>query len=466
VIAANNSEIGRAAEDRSALLAKAADAAVDLAILALDDNGHVLALNSGAQQLTGYSEHDLAGLNSDVLFTPEDLAADAAEQERQMARTQGRAEDERWHMRKDGSRFWGSGVLTAMPNGAGFVKFMRDLTQRRLTEEQLRISEERFRVLATNIPPLVFTSLSDGKRTWGSPQWVIYTGLSDGDSKEFGWLDAVHPDDRELTVEGWRAAAQKGVYEVEHRIRRVQDGEFRWHQTRAMPLPVGNELSSEWVGASTDIHQLRGLKESQQVLLSELQHRTRNLLAVVQTIVRRSARSARSLDDFTVELDRRLSALSRAESLMPRSQAGVVNIRAIIDTELAAHLPSNQPAKVRLNGPAVNIARSSAQPVSLALHELATNAVKYGALAQDSGQLEISWRVLNGGEEKRVVLEWRERGVKMADPQAPRRRGYGTELIERALPYQLSAKTELEYLPDGVRCQVEVPIAGVSEQDE
>jgi two-component sensor histidine kinase len=353
-----------------------------------------------------------------------------------------------------------------MPNGAGFVKFMRDLTQRRLTEEQLRISEERFRVLATNIPPLVFTSLSDGKRTWGSPQWVIYTGLSDGDSKEFGWLDAVHPDDRELTVEGWRAAAQKGVYEVEHRIRRVQDGEFRWHQTRAMPLPVGNELSSEWVGASTDIHQLRGLKESQQVLLSELQHRTRNLLAVVQTIVRRSARSARSLDDFTVELDRRLSALSRAESLMPRSQAGVVNIRAIIDTELAAHLPSNQPAKVRLNGPAVNIARSSAQPVSLALHELATNAVKYGALAQDSGQLEISWRVLNGGEEKRVVLEWRERGVKMADPQAPRRRGYGTELIERALPYQLSAKTELEYLPDGVRCQVEVPIAGVSEQDE
>jgi two-component sensor histidine kinase len=232
-----------------------------------------------------------------------------------------------------------------------------------------------------------------------------------------------------------------------------------------MPLPqIGGAALCEWVGASTDIHQLRGLRESQDVLLSELQHRTRNLLTIVQSIAHRSAKSAQSIDVFVRELDQRLQALSRAESLMPSGSEGVVDFRNLIETELAAHLPVDHSSKVYLDGPQVDIPRSSAQPVSLALHELTTNAVKYGALKQEHGRLDISWRVQTEDEDWKVAFEWRETGLVMPANAAARRRGYGTELIEQALRYQLSAETRLEFLADGVLCRVEVPIAAREEE--
>jgi PAS domain S-box-containing protein len=446
--------------DRHELLALAAQAAADLAVIVMDSQGHVLALNTGAELLLGYGETEL--LHADMIFTPEDQAKGCAVVEREEALASGKTTDERWHMRKDGSRFWGSGVMTPLPDGVGFVKYMRDLTDRRRAEELLRLSEERFRTLATNIPELVFTSLGDGDRTWGSPQWVVYTGLSDADSRQFGWLDAVHADDRQQTRKSWEKAMRSGVYEIEHRIRRVADGEFRWHQTRAMPLPHVEGAPQEWVGASTDVHQLRGLRESQDVLLSELQHRTRNLLTVVQSIAHRSAKSAPTIEVFVRELNHRLQALSRAESLTPYGTDGVVDLRALVETELAAHLPADHSSKVRLDGPHINIPRIAAQPVSLALHELTTNAVKYGALKQEHGRLDIAWHV--EAEDMKVAFEWRESGLVMPPDTGTRRRGYGTELIEQALRYQLSAQTRLEFSADGVFCRVEVPIAAGEEE--
>jgi two-component sensor histidine kinase len=99
------------------------------------------------------------------------------------------------------------------------------------------------------------------------------------------------------------------------------------------------------------------------------------------------------------------------------------------------------------------------------LHELTTNAVKYGALKQESGRIDITWRVEASDEEPRVAFEWRESGLTMPSDAAVRRRGYGTELIEQALRYQLSAETRLEFLTDGVLCRVEVPIAATAEEE-
>ena len=110
----------------------------------------------------------------------------------------GRAADERWHVKRDGSVFWASGQLTPLRDGGvhGYLKILRDHTEQRLTAERLRASEERFRTLAEGIPQLVWRSRSDGDRTWGSPQWVAYSGLSLEQSVGFGWLDAVHMEDR------------------------------------------------------------------------------------------------------------------------------------------------------------------------------------------------------------------------------------------------------------------------------
>jgi two-component sensor histidine kinase len=107
----------------------------------------------------------------------------------------------------------------------------------------------------------------------------------------------------------------------------------------------------------------------------------------------------------------------------------------------------------------------AAQALALALHELATNALKYGALAQPSGRLTVSWNIEDDGPKRRVALQWLECGVSMPDEGPPKRRGYGTELIERALPYQLQAKTKLDFRSEGVRCTIVAPIGRKGEGD-
>ncbi|WP_052730483.1 sensor histidine kinase [Sphingomonas sp. SRS2] len=295
---------------------------------------------------------------------------------------------------------------------------------------------------------------------WGSPQWIEFTGLSLEDSLRFGWLNAVHPDDRDLTQGAWEAARASREYYVEHRIYRQADGEYRWHQTRARPLEGAVFGADEWVGTMTDIHELRGLKDRQDVLMAELQHRTRNLLAVVQSIVSQTVQSSTSLETFAPEFESRLGALGRVQSLLARVDHNDVDLHTLIAAELAAHSDGNSPSsKVQIDGPPVALPATSAQALGLALHELATNAVKYGALAQAPAKLDIHWRIQPGPAKPVVELEWRESGVTMPAPSTARRKGYGSELIERALPYQLRAKTRLIFEPDGVCCSIAVPIS-------
>ena len=312
------------------------ESATDFAVFAQDESGRVISWNIGAERLTGYSEQEILGVNGDIIFTPEDRAGRAPERERSEASLKGRSEDERWHVRKDGSRFWGSGLMMRLNTGVGFVKIMRDRTAQHAKEHELAQSEARFRMLAVSIPQLVFRCRNDGARTWGSPQWEIYAGLSDANSRGFAWLEAIHPDDRQLTRDRWQDAQRAGEYYVEHRIRRVADGQYRWHQTRAKPAGVS---AADWVGTSADVHEMRGLQDRQQVLLSELQHRTRNLLALVQAIARQTMKSSVSLQDFSREFESRLGALSRVQGVLARTDQGPIDLEQIVRAELEAMAP-------------------------------------------------------------------------------------------------------------------------------
>lgn len=445
---------------RAELFGRIIESATDFAIFAMDPDGAVTSWNVGAERLFGYPEPEIIGRSADLIFTDEDRAAGEAENERRRARTDGRAEDERWHLRRDGSRFWASGLLMPLEDPAGgFVKITRDQTERHRAEERVRESEERFRLLATSIPQLVFISRPNGARTWGSPQWVTFTGLSLEDSLGLGWLDAIHPDDREVTLQRWANARTEGEYYVEHRVRRAPEGGYRWHQTRARPVdPDGKVEQVEWIGTMTEIHDLRIAQDQQRVLVAELQHRTRNLLAVVQSIARQTLRTSGSLEAFGEEFAGRLEALSRVQTLLARAIQEAVDLSTLIRMELEAHGGvSTNPGRVRVEGPSVALPPSAAQTLALALHELATNAVKYGALKRPSGRLAVIWAV--EGDERRLRLDWRESGVPPLEDGAPRRRGYGSELIERALPYQLGAETRLEFGADGVRCAIVLPLA-------
>jgi PAS domain S-box-containing protein len=433
-----------------ALLEAIVRSATDYAIITLDANRRVTSWNPGASVLLGWGPAEIVGQTGDLIFTPEDRARDAPGIEVRQARMEGRAEDERWHMRNDGSRFWGSGVMVPLRGEDGFLKIMRDRTKERLAQVALEQSERRFRTLAEHIPQLVWRSARLGHRTWPSPQWIEYTGQSAQDSIGLGWLDAVHPQERELTIEAWHEAERTGQLYVEHRTRRAADGEYRWFQTRATRLRDAETGESEWFGTSTDVHDMRRALERQHVLTRELHHRTRNLLGIVNSIARQMLKRSESLEEFGARFAHRIDALSRVQALVARSETSEINLRTLVESEVQAHAPEMD-GRVVIEGQDVRLHEKSSETLALAIHELATNAVKYGALATSQGRLNVSWTTKSG----LLELEWRESGLPR--PPSAVGRGYGRELIEVALPFALGASTRLEFVSDGIVCSIQLP---------
>ena len=334
-----------------------------------------------------------------------------------------------------------------------------DVTARRRAEDGLRESEGRLRALIEGVPQLVWRAVDGGLWTWASPQWTAFTGQAEPDSHGRGWAECLHPDDRANAIAAWRGAERAGALEVDYRIRHAGQDRYRWFQTRATPVRDEAGRIVEWLGTSTDVDDLRGLQDRQAIMVAELQHRTRNLLAVARNVARRSIEPSLGRDEY----DARLAALSRVQSFLSRSTAYSVSLAEIVQAELQA-AGDGVSDRVEVDGAAVALPGESVQAVALAIHELATNAVKYGAIAHPTGRLSVNWRVEPGGAEgdgRRLVIDWRESGVAMPNG-LPVRRGYGSELITRALPYQLRAETVLEFTPDGVRCRVVLPASAFS----
>ena len=440
----------------------------DYAILITDPQEVVTDWFPGAEVAFGWPVEEIVGRPAEVLFTPEDRAEGVPGREFGAARENGVAPAVRWHLHRDGRRVFLDGRTVALRHVdgtlRGFLKIGQDVTARRAAEEQLARSEALFRTLATGIQQLVFLCDPTGTRDWSSPQWCDFTGIDAAASRGFGWLDAVHPDDREATRGAWSQAAKEGGLYVEHRIRRA-DGAYRWHQSRARPVDRSSGAASEWVGASTDVHHLRHLQEVQTVLVAELQHRTRNLIGVVRSLAESTQARSTSLEDFRTRFSDRLGALARVQGLLARQETGQrVTFEELIRTSLSGLGAIDERGQVTLDGPSsVGLRSGKVQTLALALHELATNALKYGALSVPGGHLSIRWRVehdKNG--QARLQIDWREAGValgaRLADIEA--RRGYGRELIERALPYQLQAETTYAIRPDGVCCTISLPIPG------
>ena len=268
--------------------------------------------------------------------------------------------------------------------------------------------------------------------------------------------------------EAWLDAKRTGLLEVEGRLR-GGDGRFRWFQTRAMPVRGEHGDIVEWLGTTTDIDELRRMQEQQRVFVAELQHRTRNLLGVVRSIAQQTMAATDTMEMFKASFDERLSALSRVQGLLSRAGEVPVLLGTLIRSELDAFATDGMGERITLDGPDVSIRKASAQTFALALHELATNARKYGALANEDGRLAVTWWVKpTDGRGRRLVLEWVETGVDLgfgAD-DAARKVGYGRELIEKALPYALDATTRYELGHDGVRCRIELLLAETSERED
>lgn len=327
---------------------------------------------------------------------------------------------------------------------------------------EVRETELRMRVLMEGIPQLVWRAHDGGGWSWASAQWLDYTGQTVAESLGHGWIAAIHLDDRERVHQAWTGAVDKLALEAECRIRQAKDGTYRWFKIRASPVRAGSGRIIEWLGTCTDIHELRSLQERQQVLVSELQHRTRNLMGVVRAVSEKTVRTSANLEDFQERYSDRLEALSRVQGLLSRLEDyDRVTFDELIRAELMAI--NGDQDRISISGPmGVRLRSSTVQILAMAIHELATNAVKYGALGQPAARLVISWHVERGPDDSRPWLHivWAESGV-ITIPDRPVKpgAGQGRELIERALPHQLGARTSFAIEQDGVRCTIAVPVS-------
>jgi two-component system CheB/CheR fusion protein len=286
------------------------------------------------------------------------------------------------------------------------------------------------------------------------------------ESLDMGWLDAVHPEDRATVRAAWNEAASRGHLQFEGRLRNAGEDCYRHFQTRAEAVRAPDGAVLEWLGTSTEVDNILRLQERQSILVAELQHRTRNLMAVVQSVILRTIRGSQSLEDFSAQVSERIQALARVQGILSQRAGGKrVAFDTLLRSELSAHVEldaEGKAAQISIEGPiGIPLQSSLVQTFALALHELATNAVKYGALASPQGHLTVRWsKVLSADSRPCLHLDWRESGVAdmPADGAKPYGDGYGRELIERALPYQLGARTSYCFTGDGVHCTIEMEI--------
>lgn len=210
------------------------------------------------------------------------------------------------------------------------------------------------------------------------------------------------------------------------------------------------------VGAKQAGEALQREQQRQSMLFAELQHRVRNTLAVIRSIVRRTALTSGNVEEFEHHLDGRIGSFARTQSYVTRDLDKGVDLELIIRDELLAHASSGS-HNVSIEGPGVRLTAKQAETLGLAIHELTSNAIKHGALAEDGNKLQVKWSVSGEMAERRLHFSWLEKLRGRALKQ-PARQGFGTELLDKILSYELDAEPEIEFRPEGLSYRVAIPL--------
>jgi two-component sensor histidine kinase len=270
-----------------------------------------------------------------------------------------------------------------------------------------------------------------------------------------------------LDYEDLAGDARKVLRDLGSIEREVHGHNGGWYLTRLRPYRTIEDKIDGVVVTFVDIGERRraadALKDREarmRVLVGELQHRTRNLIGVVMALADTTGGQGQTLRGFKASFTDRLMALSRVQSLLSRAAPGdSLTFDSLLRSELSAQ--SGSGGTLSLDGPPDIMLRfNSVQALAMALHELTTNAVKYGALGQTGARLHVRWRVQDEDGSSWITVDWKESGVETADGAAPRGAGNGRRLIEDALPYQFGARTTFAIEPDGVHCTLALALGG------
>jgi PAS domain S-box-containing protein len=338
----------------------------------------------------------------------------------------------------------------------GAVNCFQDITERKNVEEATRESERRLRQLLEGLPAAIYTTDASGRITfyndaavelWGcEPQievaawcgsWRLY--YPDGTPMPHDLCPMALTLKRRHSTKGSEAVAER------------PDGT----RVAFMAYPT---LLHDSAGAVTgavnmlvDITEQKASEQQLRVLASEVDHRAKNMLAVIQAVVHLT--QAETVADFKSAIDGRISALSRAHTLLSSGRWQGADLRKIVQEELIPY-SGEENLRVAIDGPSLSVSPQLAQSLAMVVHELATNAAKHGAIHQPGGRIDLRWWGTPGD---RLLFRWTER--QCAPAQEPSRKGFGLSIIEGAVRQQLGGTLEIEWRTDGFRCEIEVPLS-------
>ncbi len=264
----------------------------------------------------------------------------------------------------------------------------------------------------------------------------------------------VHKDDREAVGARVNEALKTtGRYEDELRLVRLTDGEVVWASSFGVVVRWPDGSPKRLIGVLQDITARKVAEEQRETLVAELDHRVKNVLATVQSVAAQSARKAASIEGFLKTFSGRLKSMASAHELLTATRWRGASLQNIATAELGGLAPG----QTRWEGPDVLLTPRAANALSLALHELATNAVKFGALSIESGKVEVRWRKRDDGG---VDLQWSESGGPPVSP--PTRRGFGVTILEKVTGRELSGESRVEHRREGVRVAVTIGAAAIA----
>lgn len=332
------------------------------------------------------------------------------------------------------------------------------LRELRSTEQRFRITVEAatdYAIFITDERNRITDWLPGAEKVYG---WSAAEVLGKSSSLVFMPEDrASGEDEKEIALARERGFAPN----VRWHLRK--DGSRVFIEGSVRTLRDPNGTLSGFIKIGQDVTERRAALDQQQVLLAEVQHRTRNLMAVVQRMADQTLANSKSLEDFGVRFRDRIAALARVQGLLSRlGGQDKVTFDQLVQSELEAHGGLGKTsATLQVEGPhGVALRSRMVQILAMAIHELCTNALKYGALRQPQARLSVRWRLEQEGGETWLFVDWRESGVLLAPGAVEEARsGAGRNLIERALPYQLGARTTFVLEPDGVHCTLAVPVS-------
>ena len=283
-----------------------------------------------------------------------------------------------------------------------------------------------------------------------------------GPDEPFSYADlvsSIHPDDRAMQAEAIaKAIATRTDLHVEYRAL-WPDGSEHWVRVSGRTR-IGPDGALSMVGVSQDVTERRQAEERQALLLHELNHRVKNTLATVQSVASLTRRSAEGSDPeaWNAFLNR-LQGLAKTHDLLTESQWQGALLEDVLRNELDPYQDVMR-QRIRLRGPRINLQPSAVLALGLAVHELATNAVKYGSLSVPDGKVHVMWAVTAGGTSQDLLVEWVESGGPLV--KTPERQGFGSKLIQRGLAQQLGGEIKLDFAPTGIRCVMTFPSTTVA----